>query len=259
MNIQTLALLWLLLSGFPIFAQASVNTASTGDVKPSTSGKTSGRTSAPPARPKPPARIAPQTQHRNSALPAIVGEHAMDVLGGASNSGRWAVRLQGGYPWQSLRVQRGFGVLTGFVEVDSALFRRTQPSLGISMRWVDKPAFRLSGEFLFGWQVQSGDVAQQGPSFAFRLKLLWRFARRFGLYARFDTRHTLLFNQFVVDKASEVTSRMEVEHRWSPWGEVGLAFALNDWISLDLGLVYPWIDAPSVSIPGFHLGLQLAW
>ncbi len=198
---------------------------------------------------------APQSvKEKKQTLP---GPHAFDVVGGGSQPYVWGIRLQGGYPWQALQVQVGLpGGLTPLVEVDTALFVRTRPSVGLALRWLDWKHFRITGEVLVGWDIQVGDLALQGPSLALRLRLMVRWSR-VALFLRLDTRHTFLFNQTVVDANGGKVSTPSVEHRWSPWGGIGVAIRLYKNISLDIQMVYPWIDAPAIGIPGFHAGLHI--
>lgn len=198
--------------------------------------------------------LALSIQKRPASRP---GEHAFDVVGGGSKPGVWGIRAQGGYPWQAIQVQRGLpGGWTPFVEVDTALFVRTRPSLGLALRWLDTGRFRITGEVMLGWDLQTGELALQGPSVALRLRLMVYWSR-VAIFMRLDTRHTFLFNQTLVDKASGIESRPSLEHRWSPWGGLGIAVRLAKHISLDLEVVYPWIDAPSIPIPGFQMGLHI--
>jgi hypothetical protein len=186
--------------------------------------------------------------------------HAFDIVSGGSQKGVWAVRLQGGYPWQAIQVQTGLaGGWTPLLEVDTALFVRTRPSIGLGLRWLDTGLFRLSGEVLVGWDIQTGELALQGPSIALRLRLSLQWSHRVAVFMRLDTRHTFLLNQVVTDTPNGNESTPVVEHRWSPWGSLGIAIRLFANVSLDLEIAYPWIDAPSIGIPAFHLGIQASF
>lgn len=190
-------------------------------------------------------------------MTAVEGAHAFDVVGGGSKPYVWGIRLQGGYPWQALQVQVGLpGGLTPLVEIDTALFARTRPSVGLALRWLDIQNFRITGEVLLGWDIQVGDIAFQGPSIALRFRMMVYWSR-VAIYLRLDTRHTFLFNQTVLDTNSGKQVTPSVEHRWSPWGGIGVAIRLFKNVSLDLEMVYPWIDAPAIGIPGFHAGLHV--
>lgn len=202
------------------------------------------------------APIAQAGKRKSSSFP-LEGEHAFDVVGGGSKPHVWGIRAQGGFPWQALQVQYGLpGGWTPFVEVDSALFVRTRPSLGLALRWIDWPRFRLTGEVMMGWDIQTGGLALQGPSLTLRMRMMVRWSR-VALFLRLDTRHTFLFNQIVVDRASGTESRPALGYRCSPWAGVGMAIRLAKHISLDIEVVYPWLDAPAIGIPGFQAGLHI--
>lgn len=181
---------------------------------------------------------------------------AFDVMGGGSREGHWATGIQAGFPWQAVHVQYGLkDGWTPFVEVDSALLRRTQPSIGMALRWVDKPRFRLTGEALVGWQHQAGILPHSGPSLALRLRAAW-VGRHILPYTAWTTRHTLLIDQTVLETASGSESTLTAQHRWDALAVVGMVIALGPQVGLELGLEYPYIDGSAVTLPGFHLGLQ---
>ena len=192
--------------------------------------------------------------------PALAkGELAsLDVLGGGSDPGAWAVGVRAGWPWMAIRAQVGLrGGVTPLLELDTALFRRWQPSLGISGRLLDHPRGRLSVEVLLGWQIQTGDLAQRGPSGAVRLRLLGIVGRA-NPWLAVGGRHTLLFDRTTTITADATTVDWSVRHRWSPSIAGGVVIGITKHIGLDLGLDWHFVDVGStaVSLPGIHLGVQ---
>ena len=200
-------------------------------------------------------KVTPKKGSSSSVLP---GEHVFDVVGGGSRPGTWGLRLQAGYPWFALQAQLGLkGGWTPLVEIDSALFRRNQFSLGIALRWVDLPQFRITGELLLGWHQQLSDASQQGMTGALRLRVMYRWSR-IATFLRIDTRHILLIDRQIINRSSGITSRYVFSHKWSPWASLGIAVRLTERISLDFEFNWPWVDATSISIPGAHLGVHIA-
>lgn len=181
-----------------------------------------------------------------------------DLATGNSRRGEWALELSAGFPWQRLRVQGGLGHrLSLAAELDSALGRRLRPALGLSLRWVDRPHVRLSGELLLGWQwVLTPELAARGPSGELRMRLAFPI-RRVAPYLVLGSRHTLLPDRTTIVDAEGTRVDWSVRHRWTGWGSAGLVVALGQHVGLDFGLDFPWVDAPTPSIPGVHLGLVI--
>lgn len=193
--------------------------------------------------------------------PALAnGELAsLDILGGGSDPGAWAVGVRAGWPWFAVRGQVGLpGGVTPLIEVDSAVFRRWQPSLGISGRLLDHDRGRLSVEVLLGWQIQTGDLAQRGPSGAVRLRLLGIVGRA-NPWLAVGGRHTLLFDRTTTISAAETTVAWDVRHRWSPSIAGGVVIGITKHVGIDIGIDWHFIDvgAVAISLPGIHLGVQV--
>lgn len=200
-----------------------------------------------------------QARSRVKSQPSIEGLHAFDVVGGGSRSGTWGLRVQGGYPWQSLQVQVGLpGTWTPILELNSALFQRNQFLGGVALRWIDGRHFRLTGEVLLGYLFQFGELAQQGAVLNFRLRAMYRWSR-LAVFLRIDTNNTLLINRKVLDTEQGTETSTSYGFRCSPWASAGVAFRLTERISIDLEFAWPWIDAPTIPIPGLSVGLHIAF
>jgi hypothetical protein len=181
-----------------------------------------------------------------------------DVVGGGSRKGDWALELSAGFPWQRLRVQVGAGRgLTPLVELDTVLGRRFRPAAGLGLRWVDRPHVRLSGELLLGWDWQlTPDLPRRGANGELRMRLAFPI-RRVAPYLVLGSRHTLLMDRTTIETAGGPEVTWAARHAWIAWGSLGLAVAITEHVGLDFGVDFPWVEPPTPSIPGFHLGLIL--
>jgi len=181
-----------------------------------------------------------------------------DLVGGGGRPGDWGLELSGGYPWQRLRAQMSFAHgLTPIVELESALARRWRPAVGLGLRWVDRPHVRLSGEVLFAWLfVLPEEIAKRGPQAELRLRLAFP-VRRVAPYLTLASRSTALVDRTRIERATGVETTRSARYNWTGWATVGLAVAITEQVGIELGIDYPWVDYPTIPIPGFHLGLLL--
>lgn len=178
------------------------------------------------------------------------------VLTGGSAPGAWDVGAAVGFPWTRMRAQWGrSGGWTPLVEVDTALFSRWRPAVGVSLPWADG-AWRVSGEVTAGWLEQTGTLSQRGPSASLGLRT-GRALGRVLPYLHLGTEHTLLVDRLVVDTAEGDRTQDTVRHAWTLTGAVGVGIAISSRWGLDLGLDLPWVEPPRPSLPGLHLGVQL--
>ncbi|PRP90436.1 hypothetical protein ENSA5_65280 [Enhygromyxa salina] len=181
-----------------------------------------------------------------------------DLVGGGGRPGDWAVELSGGWPWQRLRAQMSFAHgLTPLVELETALGRRWRPAVGLGLRWVDRPHVRLSGEVLFAWLFVTPEaVAKRGPQGELRLRLAFP-VRRVAPYLTLGSRSTALVDRRRIEGATGIETSRSARHNWTGWATVGLAIAITEQVGVELGVDYPWVDYPTIPIPGFHAGLLL--
>lgn len=192
------------------------------------------------------ARRARRTRFGESAAFDLIG-------GGARRRGAWAAGVQLGYPWFGLRAQVGVVPrLAVIAEVETALAQRWRPALGISLRWVDRPHLRLSGELLLGWLIQGEPLDRRGPNAEARLRLAIPVGR-VAPYLTLGTQHTLLSDRTRIIRASGTTTDWSARHEWTLKASLGLAVAIRPRVGLDFGIDLAWVGAPnSVGIPGLH-------
>jgi len=179
-----------------------------------------------------------------------------DVVGGGSRKGDWAVELSGGTPWQRVRTQLGIGKgLTTLIEMDTVLGRRFRPAAGVGLRWIDRPHVRMSGELLLGWDWQlTPDRQRRGPNGELRMRLAFPVGR-VAPYLVLATRHTLLMDRTTLETAAGPEVSWDARQAWIAWGSLGLVVAINEHVGLDFGIDFPWVDPPTPSIPGLHVGV----
>ncbi len=179
-----------------------------------------------------------------------------DLVGGGSRKGDWAVEASAGFPWQRVRAQLGVGRgLTPLLELDSVLARRFRPAAGLGLRWVDRPHVRLTGEVLLGWDWQrTPELRRRGPNGELRLRLAFP-VRRVAPYLVAASRHTLLMDRTTVATAGGDEVSWSARQSWILWGQLGLAIAITEHVGLDIGIDFPWVEPPSISIPGVHVGV----
>lgn len=182
----------------------------------------------------------------------------VDQLAGGPRRGAWGVSLQAGYPFFALRALIGVrDGLAPLVELDTALGRRFNASLGVSLAWVQRPHLRLSGEVLLGWLLQESELPRRGPSAELRLRL-GAPTRWVMPYLILGTRHAVLPSRTRIQRESGSETQWSARHEWTPTGSLGLGIHLHRRVGLDLGADYAWVDAPqSIAIPGFHIGLHV--
>ena len=180
-----------------------------------------------------------------------------DVVGGGSPPAAWAVGLTGGYPWSSLRLQVGLpGGVTPVVSVETAVFRRWEPTAGVSGRFLDGPKGRLSGEILLGWTIEAGEVRRNGPRILGRLRAM-AITGRAGPYVALATGHTLYFDDVVTRTRDGDTTERTVSHQWAPVIEAGVAVAILKNVGIEVGFDWHLVGLPdALALPGVHLGVQ---
>lgn len=184
--------------------------------------------------------------------------HAIaNAVGGAPAKGDYVLSLQGGWPFTTARAQIGLNKrLALLAEVESVFFLRNRPMLGVGMRWVDKPNFRITGDALFGWLFQNAEEIRRGPNAELRIRMAIPL-KRFVPYMMLGTRHAFLPDLTTVERASGTDSFWTVRHEWTPWATLGLGFALTRKWGIDLGIDAGWVDAPTtIAIPGIHAGIH---
>jgi len=203
-------------------------------------------------------RMLPLSLTRSTDIHGKIGVEpsTFEVAQGVSSEGRWAASISGGYPWSALRVQLGLRHgLSPLFEVQMALARRWRPAFGLAMLWLDRPRLRISGEGLVGWLFQSGELARRGPNAELRVRIAVPM-RRLAPYLMLGSQHTLLTDRTTIIRPGGEERSLSLDGEWTGWATVGLAFAINKRVGIDLGVDLTWVDAPeTIAIPGAHAGL----
>jgi hypothetical protein len=181
---------------------------------------------------------------------------AFQAASGVSSEGRWLVNVSAGYPWWAARMQLGLRHgLSPVFEVQTARFRRWRPAVGLAMLWLERPRARISGEALFGWLVQGGELARRGANVELRVRAAFPL-RRVAPYVMAGSQHTLLADRTTIIRASGESREWSFRGEWTGWGTVGLIAAVSQNVGLDFAVDLTWVDAPAtVAIPGAHAGL----
>ncbi len=181
------------------------------------------------------------------------------ALGGGHDLGQVTVGVLGGWPRLSLRVQAGVGKgWAPLAEVEATPSWRVEPSLGLGRDLVVRRKGRLAAELLLGWHLQSGVLAQRGPSGVVRFRAT-ATGKVVGCWFALGTRHTLLFDRTRTVSADGTEVAWSARHRWSPHLAGGIAFAVHRNVGFSLGLDWTFVDVGTiaVSLPGIHAGLQI--
>ena len=227
------------------------------DATSSTPSEAVDATSSTPSEALEPEALDPKAQKRERR--ARFSDAAIfDAYSGGAPKGDWALELSGGFPWSRLRGQYGVGKgFTVLGDVETALGRRWRPAVGVGLRWVDRPHFRLGGELLLGWLIQTTpELPRRGFQPEWRLRMAAPVGR-FAPYLTLGMRTSILFDRTVIVSADGEDTRWRARPLLSLWGTLGLAIAINQHVGIDVGIDAPWIDVPQLTIPGFHLGLVI--
>lgn len=224
-------------------------------------GVAAAATTPTPAHAGPPAQedSATSRKERREQNTARFSESStVQALGGGSKAKDYAVEISLGFPWLRARGQVGIGKgWYGVADFETALGRRFWPAAGVGYTMGDLPHFRLSGEVMLGWLVQTTpELRKRGfaPMMRMRVASPWG---RWVPYANLGMQPALL-----MDKTTTITASGE-EVTWSGrpnltlWATLGLGVAITEHIGLDVGIDAPWVDVPQLTIPGFHVGIFL--
>ncbi len=178
-----------------------------------------------------------------------------DLLLGGQEAGAWAARATGGYPWSRAHVACGLsGGWTALAGYQTALLRRHQATLGVERRWIDR-RWLVSGAVVGGYLYQGGTLARSGPT----AEAIIRAGRtgRVMPYLALGTQGTLSPQRIRLVTAAGDERSIDLLGELTLTGTLGGAMQLSDRVGLDVGLDMDWVDVPSISIPGIHLGLTV--
>ena len=196
-----------------------------------------------------------------AALPCAHGAEgpvAWSATSGGHVRGEWSVDLRGGWPRFAARAQVGVGKgWSPTLELVGTPSWRVEPSLGVTKSVLRGSKGRLVLELLAGWQVQTGSLAQRGPSLVARVRPLIQ-GKKAGFWASLGTRHTVLFDRTTRRSVEGTDVSWSARHRWSPEIGFGGVFVLTPQVSLTVGLDLTFVDLGTIalSLPGFQAGLQ---
>ena len=184
---------------------------------------------------------------------------SQDAVSGTTAPGAWGIVAQGGYPWSAVRAFGGVHPrLTVFGEVDTALFRRIQPTVGLNVDLVSGAVGRLTAEVGLGWQFQWGELPQSGASAVVRIKGSVT-GGRVTAFLHASTRHTLLADRtrWISEDGERVS--WAFRHGWTPGGQLGLAVRITPMVGLEAGLGWRIGDVGTYafSLPSFHGGIHI--
>ncbi len=223
-----------------------------GHTAPNTSNKASTAPAAAPAA-GPPSDSPPR-----ASIKTTIGAppSAFEAASGVSASGHWLFVGSAGFPWSTLRLQ--LGTHSGFsplIELQSARLRRWRPAIGFATHWLHRPRLRISGEWLFGWLIQTGDLPRRGPNAELRVRIAAPF-RRLAPYLMVGSQSTLLANRTTISRADGAQTSWSFDGEWTGFATLGLVLAIKKRVGLDLGIDMTFYDVPNTqTIPGAHLGL----
>ena len=176
---------------------------------------------------------------------------ADSILGGGKGL---AAHVQVGTWWHGVRVQygsdNGLGVI---LEAQSALLKRWQPSIGVFSVWHDG-GVRITGSMLGGWLIQEGTQPWFGPSAEFRVQIA-RGQGKIRPWLLLSTKHSFGYLQSIYKSSEGDIVEQELQHEWSLPGALGVTFRVHGAWDIGLGLDLPWVNVPSITIPGAHLSV----
>ena len=173
------------------------------------------------------------------------------VIGGSEKT---SVLVQAGMPWHQLRIHTPLPKSFNLVgEYQLADYTRHQAFLGLNQLYIDKK-WRLTGDLLGGYLQQNGQLSQRGFAGELRLRA-GRTEGRTQPWFSLGSHHLLLRNETIIQTKDGDDREINSEHVWSLTGSFGLAIPLPKNLSLITGIDMPWINVPTPSIPGIHLGL----
>ena len=174
---------------------------------------------------------------------------------GAGPADAWSATIQGGYAWSSVRAKVGLTDRVALAaSVDTALFQRFEPEIGVSIAAVRTERFRLGVEALIGATVQTPLLARYGP--AVHLRVVTGWTGPVVPYLALGSRHLLLIERTVITSSEGTRVDSEAQHAWTPGGTVGLGVPIGDRFGLDMGVDWYVVDE-AFSIPGFHAGVHV--
>jgi hypothetical protein len=174
-----------------------------------------------------------------------------------AEAGAWSGRLQLGWPWSALTVQRGLSQRLGLeLDLHSALLGRHDAQLGPTLSLLRAERLELQAAALAGAVVQPGDDAGaervSGPQLEASLRAAVPMA--VSPWLRLSSQHLFAVHDTIRTDADGSSRERAVEHRWTPWLGLGAALPLGDRLALEAGLDVVMVDG-SFSIPGAHLAL----
>lgn len=163
--------------------------------------------------------------------------------------------IQAGFPWSEVRLDQALAPRVSAVGgFRSARLTRHLPAAGVAGVLVDR-RWRLTGDALAGWMLQTGTLAASGPAATLQLHL-----SRPGTLTptlRLGGRGLLLLEQTVTITASGETTETAAAPALSVLAGAGLGWQVRPQVRLLAGLDLDQIAGSAFSIPGAHAGVVL--
>ena len=103
-----------------------------------------------------------------------------------------------------------------------------------------------------GWLHEDSSTPWNGPSAEARI-ILSRMRGFVRPWVQLGTKHSVGYLRTNITTETEVVIEDELETEWSLTGVLGISFAIKKEIEVGLGIDFPWVRYPAISIPGFHV------
>ena len=162
-------------------------------------------------------------------------------------------RMDVGFPWTRAFVNYELSPsVSVFGLLEQPSFKRIQPNVGLSLKWIDS-RWDLNGDLLLGGVIQNAQIEKKGFSAEMRLTAL----RSEGVvrpWTYWGVKESLFRDKWVIEGQSETRNEYVFDHELTLTGGFGVDFMVRGW-TIGLGLDLPWVDVPKPSIPGAHISI----
>ena len=157
-----------------------------------------------------------------------------------------------GTAWQTARFRYNIHPRVSLdTELQVASFLRWQPSIGVTAVWLDG-GYQLRGTLLGGWLYEDSASPWNGPSAEARVVL----SRMKGLvrpWLQLGSKHSIGYLRSNIETAEKTLVEDTLQTEWTLTGVMGLSVNISNGVEAGLGIDFPWVRYPEISIPGFHI------